>query len=316
MGFFCYNNYVYKTILFLLFSSTIFASDNSENSVPNILEKYKNIKEEMKDRKAIVKTSDAIIFADVGLNYPVHKIRKGRVLKLANFEVKLENVFPVLINGGVGYIRSGDIDIQKVFSVQSASRLEQHNVDFMYEENVSRLEGRKDILIKRVSFNAGTNWTEFSDLAGDTAEAITGYQFLVEFHPRAESFGFGVGPSYYKVEQEKVKMSTWALEGQVNYSPIKWRLFQWDLHLGAGFSSGLDIELDQIDGVNKGYFYSWNIGTAIRILPDYKIGGIIGVNYRTWNISGMKDVVFPDAVVADLNGFSGADIFFGLSYKF
>lgn len=270
----------------------------------------------MKDRKAIVINNSGVVFADVGLEYPVHKLRKGQVLRLANFEVKLENVFPVLINGGVAYVRAGDIKVQKVFSTQAASRLDQHNVDFMYEENISKFDGRKNLLVKYVSFNGGTNWSDFSDLAGDISKNITGYQFLVELHPRGEKFGFGVGPSYYQVQQSKVKLSTWALEGQANYSPIKWRLFQWDIHFGLGFSSGLDIEVNSVEGTNKGYFYSWNVGTAIRILPDYKLGGIIGLNYRTWNISGMKDVIFEDNTVADLNGFSGADIFFGLSYKF
>lgn len=307
---------MFKLIIILLLPSVLWAQDPEQTSIKNILKKYKTIREEIVDRTAIVRTTDAIVFADVGLNYPVHNLKKGEVLKLANFEVKLENVFPVLINGGVGYVRAGDINVQKIFSNQAASRLDQHNVDFMYEESISRLDGRTNFVFKYANFNAGTNWADFSDLAGDTAGGIKGYQFLIEFHPRNEWFGFGIGPSLYTAEQESIKLSTWAFEGQFFYSPAKWRLFQWDINFGVGFSSGLKISIQSIEGTNTGYFYSWNIGSSIRIFPDYKLGGILGFNYKTWSISGMKEVVFQDGTLADLNGFSGSDFYLGMTYKF
>ncbi len=317
MGFFCYNfRVIQKITLFLLLSSGLWAQEPEPSSVKDILKKYKNIRQEIKDRKAIIKTNDAIIFADVGLRYPVHEIAKGTLINLANFEVKLENVFPVLINGGVGYIRAGDIEVQKIFSNRAASRLDQHSVDYQFQKSASTLDGRTNFVAKYANFSPGTNWSDFNDLAGDSAQSITGYQFLVEFHPRNKKIGFGVGPSIYKVEQSKISMSTWAFEGQLFYSPAKWDFFQWDINVGAGFSSGITIEITGVEGVNSGYFYSWNIGTSLRFLPDYKIGGILGFNYRTWNISGMKDVVFQNGTLADLNGFSGSDFFLGLTYKF
>ena len=306
-----------KQLLFLLLiPSVLLAQDQPAPNIKNILSKYKNIKEEMRDRKAIVTQTDGVIFADVGLNYPVHKLEKGQVLNLADWEVKIENVFPVLINGGVGYVRAGDIKVQKVFSSQAASRLKEHNIDFLYEEHITNLDGRTSLLVKYDSFSPGKEWSNFNELAGDRNDGLKGYQFLIEFQPRGENMGFGIGPSHYKADQSVIKLSTWAIEGQAYFSPARWSLFQWDLHVGGGFSSGLTIEVEGVEGVNTGYFYSYNVGTTVRILPDYKIGGVIGANYRVWKISGMKEVIFPGGGISDLNGLSGTDFFIGLSYKF
>jgi hypothetical protein len=303
-------------LLSLLLLSPIYAADPPLESVQSILDKYKDIKEEIKDLKAVVKTDDAVIYADVGLEYPVHTLRKGQSLKLANFEVKTENVFPILINGGVGYIRGGDISIQKRFSNESASKLNDHNIDYQFEEFVTKLDGRTNLLVKIDSFSPGPNWSDFNELVGDTNQGIKAYQFLVEFHPRNEKFAFGVGTGFYSSKQAIININTWLFEGQISYSPIKWDAFQWDFQLGAGFSSGINIEIAGIEGINKGYLYSWNIGTSIRILPESKIGAILGVNYKSWNISGMKEVLLPNSLLVDLNGFAGVDLFFGLSYKF
>lgn len=300
----------------LLFLSPIYGAETTPESVESILEKYKDIKEEIKDLKAIVKTSDAIVYADVALEYPVHKLRRGQSLKLANFEVKLENVFPVLINGGVGYVRGGDIRIQKRFSKESASKLKEHNIDYQYEEIITKLDGRTNLVVKIDSFSPGSNWSDFNDLAGDRNQGIKAYQFLVEFHPKNEQFSFSVGTGFYKTEQQIIRLNTWVFEGQLSYSPIKWEFFQWDFQVGGGFSSGINIEISGIEGINKGYLYSWNIGTTVRIFPESKIGALVGVNYKSWSISGMKDVVVPSRLLVDLNGFAGADFFFGLSYKF
>lgn len=306
-----------KYFLFsLLLLSPLYAADPPKESVETILAKYKDIKEEIKDLKAVVKTTDAIVYADVGLEYPVHSLKKGHELKLASFEVKTENVFPILINGGVGYIRGGDIKIQKRFSNESASKLDQHNIDYQFEEMVTTLDGRTNLLVKIDSFSAGSNWSDFNELAGDINQGIKAYQFLVEFHPRNENFGFGVGTGFYSSEQAIININAWLFEGQISYSPIKWDAFQWDFQIGGGFSSGLNIEIAGIEGINKGYLYSWNIGTTIRILPESKIGALLGINYKSWSISGMKDVVLPNRLLVDLNGFAGADFFFGLSYKF
>lgn len=307
---------MYKFILILLIPSVIWGQEPTGESVEDIVAKYKNIKEEIKDRKAEVVTTDAILYADILFNYPVHKLRKGEILPLANFEVKMENVYPVLVNGGVGYVRGGDIRIQKVFENKTASSLDQHSVDYQFEETMSNLDGRTNFVGKISSFAPGSNWSDFSDNAGDREEDIKSFQFMVEFHPRKENFGFGVGPAYYVLEQESISMDTWVFEGQAYWSPAKWRAFQWDIQIGAGFTSGLDIVIKDVEGVNKGYMYSWNLGTSLRFLPDYQFGGIIGANYRTWNISGMKDVVFPNGSRVDLNGFSGSEIYLGLTYKF
>lgn len=303
-------------LLSLLLCSPISGAELPQESTQTILDRYKNIREELKDLKAIIKTKDAIVYADVGLNYPVHKLRKGQSYRLADFEVKTENVFPILINGGVGYVRGGDIEIQKRFSNQSASKLNEHNIDYQYEEIVTKLDGRTNLLIKLNSFSPGSNWSDFNDQAGDSNQGIKAYQFLVEFHPKKEKFSFGVGTGIYKTKQKVINLSTWVLEGQISYSPFKWEAFQWDFQIGAGFSSGINIEITGIEGVNKGYLYSWNLGTTLRLFPESKIGGLIGANYRSWSISGMKEVVMPNRLLVDLNGFSGSEFFFGLSYKF
>lgn len=308
---------MFKLIFPLLFSSVLVATESPTGpSHAKPLNKYKTIKEEVNDRKATVKTTDAIIFADVGLKYPVHKVKQGQVLYLAAFEVKFENVFAVLINGGVAYIRAGDIEIQKVFSSQSSPKLKSHNIDYQFEEMPTRRQGRSNILARYVSFTPGTRWADFNKSANDTAAPITGLQLLVEFHPKDNFFGFGIGSSYYSTNQSKVDMNAWVFEGQMNFSPLKAELVALDFNLGAGFSSGLKIEMQGVEGINSGYFYSWNIGVALRFFPEYKIGGVLGLNYRSWNISGMKRVIFSDGGQADLNGFSGSDLFFGLSYKF
>ncbi len=306
-----------KYILFsLLLLSPIYGSEAPLESVDSILEKYKDISQEIKELKAVVKTTTGILYADVGLEYPVHSLRKGEILNLANFEVKTENVYPILINGGVGYVKGGDITIQKRFSNQSASKLTDHKIDYQFEEIVTKLNGRTNLLIKIDSFSPGPNWSDFNELAGDVNQGIKAYQFLVEFHPRNERFAFGIGTGFYSSKQEIININSWVFEGQLSYSPLKWEIFQWDFQIGGGFSSGINIEIKDIEGVNKGYLYSWNIGTTVRILPESKIGGVLGVNYKSWSISGMKDIVLPSRLLVDLNGFAGTDFFFGLSYKF
>jgi len=238
----------------------------------------------------IVKSLDAIVYADQECKTAIGKIAKGKLVKVGDVARARGTVLPIVVSGKVTYIKVDDLyisnDLQKIDNPRFVED----------EEYVSTLKEYNQTLKKAISFHVGrfdpgSNYEQFLQDYNVEAKNKYGNQLDLTFEaPMTSRFLLTLGGYFIQLSNPYVSKSNFGLK----FGP-QWRVFYIndmlvDLNLSVLVSKNYKNFQDETlfgfkPSLSLSYFWDKNWGARIGA----------GLLYQKSSNNYKENAAYPDS---------------------
>lgn len=266
---------------------------------------------------AIVKVSKAIIYADIELKSPIGYVSKGKQLAVGEVKRRRGEILPVSINGRVGWIRVSSLRLpseEKVFD--EGKKVTEHELND--EKRIKDPLSQNNYLTVRTG-PGGMSVNGSVDGAAEFDTTLTSSNELSIMYEHKNPYyltHWGVGLDYFSAKVENYEFRTINIKAGFAWVPI--RLSWVSIEAYANLVVSGDFRVNSIGiGEYKGNMYGADYGGVFRLLPEYKIGLLLGAGLTYYRFSGLTQIEnSSDDTTLSFNSISGTKVFAGLSYGF
>ena len=259
-------------------------------------------------QKAMVKATQAIVFADERMTSPIGYLSSGREIRVGNTPRNNGKVLPVLLVGRIGFIQVGDIELN-VDNVTISKRM----------EAFSRKEKIKNLLTFSLgSSGLGDDWENLSNnIEHQEASAALGQRLGVEIHPPKTKLFAGIGLNYAGKTMDQLAIKYFSFDSLLYWSCFKYKYFMLDIFAGFEFSPQVKIEVRNSVEQNKAVAYGYVVGGQIQLPNIWQFGLFVGISHRSLAVDGIEEGVKAASGTQryPFEQISGSSIYLGMSYQ-
>ncbi|MCR9204925.1 MAG: hypothetical protein NXH75_10125 [Halobacteriovoraceae bacterium] len=265
----------------------------------------------------IVTSAKAVIYADIEMKSPIGYVKKGKQIAVGNVKRRRGEILPVVINGKIGWVRVQDLrlpDEERDFD--RGKKVTEHEV--LIDEKV------KDPLDQNnfVTLRTGPSGVEISAQDSETGEltealdSATETSLMFEHKNPYFSTHWGFGLEFFQGKLGVFSFRSANIKGGISYVPIRLSWTSLEIYGNALLSGDFRVESEGI-GEYKGNMFGLDYGAMLRLLPEYRLGIVIGGGMTYYKFTGLEDIQIENGDnIFQVSGMSGVKYFAGLSYKF
>lgn len=276
-------------------------------------------------RRVVVTVPNAVVYSDLNMNSPIGKIPLGRFIRVGKVKRKYSTVVPIIVAGRVAYIKDSDVtDYEKWVQQTKGEEIEklratEHDVDVVLAKVDDKLSVNNHMVLTAGNYSLGPEWDTISQEFGDgTGNGLFNGKIMFEHRPTVHSWSWGAGLGQYISSQQNLELNITTLELVAYYSLFNFfDLISLEVMGGSLMTAAFTLKT-RAGETYAGALFGYHYGAQVRLFPHSKIGAVAGVQYQIVNVSGMESIVIDGTVArtANLESFTGAQAFVGLSYRF
>lgn len=265
----------------------------------------------------IVTSNKAVIYADIEMQSPIGFVKKGKQIAVGNVKRRRGEILPVVVNGKIGWVRVSDLrlpDEEREFD--KSKKVTEHEV--LIDEKV------KDPLDQNnfVTLRTGPSSVEIAaqdSVTGDINQSLdsaTETSLMFEHKNPYFSTHWGFGVEFFQGKLGVFNFRSANIKGGISYVPLRLSWTSLEVYGNLLLSGDFRVESEGI-GEYKGNMFGADYGAMLRLLPEYRLGIVVGAGMTYYKFSGLQDIQVEEGDnVFNVSGMSGVKYFAGLCYKF
>lgn len=265
----------------------------------------------------IVTAKKAVIYSDIELKSPIGFIRKGRQLAVGNVKRRRGEVLPVVVNGRIGWVKVRDLRLpeeEKLFD--AGKKITEHEV--IIEDKIKDPLDQNNFVTLRTG-PSGVGLTANSQLNGEInsdLESAVETSLMFEHKNPYRYMHWGMGVEFFQAEAGLYSFKSLNLKGGVSFVPIRLSWASIEGYANILLSGDFRVQSSNV-GEYKGNMFGADYGAMVRLLPEYKIGLVVGAGLTYFKFSGLSDIQnSEDDDLISFSTMSGTKVFAGISYRF
>jgi len=265
----------------------------------------------------IVKVSKAIIYSDIELKSPIGYVRKGKQLAVGEVKRRRGEILPVSLNGRVGWVRVSSLRLPaEENEFDQGKKVTEHELND--EKRIKDPLGENNYLSVRTG-PGGMSVSGSIEGAADFDSELTSSSELSMMYEHKNPYymtHWGVGLDYFTGKFDNYEFQSLSLKAGFAWVPI--RLSWVSIEAYANLVVSGDFRVNSVGlGEYKGNMYGADYGGVFRLLPEYKIGLLLGAGLTYYRFSGLTGIQNnSDDTTLSFNSITGTKVFAGLSYSF
>jgi hypothetical protein len=258
--------------------------------------------EKVYTRSALVNIKEAIVYADPFLANAIGKISRNITISIGQ-PVRLNpKVVPVIVSGRVAYIQISDLYIN------DGSKSDYHNPNLLFEETPENILENNASYIEFHRFNFGTKASApFQNIDAVNLTQISGVSVDFLHRQTTSNYLWGLGFEYYSTSSQNVSLAFFLIHPTFGFSPLKNMLFNLDLLVSLGFSTGTDFNINtNYHTETFGFMYGPKFSARLVFFPTLEYHLIGTLSYCSYNVVApgiyydINEVAYPG--ISRING--------------
>lgn len=260
-----------------------------------------------------------MVYSDADLSSPIGLITTGRKIKIGNQLKKNGTLATVIVSGKVAFMKSSDLEIEDYKTHLESKKLKEHEYfDTEAQEIDDTLKNNNYVSLALHRFRAGDDWDRLATKANDnTGESIQAVVLSYEHRPKTHPYSWSIGLGLYTLSTSELQFRAVTLESMAHY--IIYRSHYINLDIGGGLLLSADTrvasKVTQYEARGNMYGYQW--GGQVKIMPESRLGGIVGLTFRKIKVVELNDIrLTENGANESLTSLSGTNLYAGLVYHF
>lgn len=267
---------------------------------------------------AVVSTSRAVVYADQALSSPIGYIRQGRRLMVGTVARNRGTVLPIVVAGKVAYIQMRDVTLSDQYAEaldgqQQGPRELEHMVEEFTDDSKFQYDFTENnyVILGQTIVAPGSTLDSINQDENLETKNFTNWTLTFEHRPIISRYSFGVGLTYFSLDQGAYRVQSLSAEGHIYYSLLRFRFIS--LEALGGLSLSGDFRFSDEFDQQRGGLFGYHLGAQVRLAPRSKLGGVAQVGLKSLRPIGIEEV-YSDSP-RELSSFGGVYFFAGLAYK-